>query len=268
MSLGLGTGWRIAMALAGLLTVAGVVLWKAPASFADLALERFTAGRVRLADASGTIWQGRGRLVLADVREASVESLPDRAASVPGVVIPGFFDWRVSPWSLLVGVLDARIEHESMREPVILTGRSGELRATPGVLRLPQVALDRLGSPWNTIRPTGSLTVSWENVTLRGGRFDGRAAIELSQMASALTPVRPLGAYRIEVVGSGEQAKVTMSTLSGPLRLDGSGVWNARSGMRFTAEALADEPERARLLPLLGLLGRREGERTIIKIGA
>jgi hypothetical protein len=38
--------------------------------------------------------------------------------------------------------------------------------------------------------------------------------------------------------------------------------------MRFTAEALADEPERARLLPLLGLLGRREGERTIIKIGA
>jgi general secretion pathway protein N len=87
-------------------------------------------------------------------------------------------------------------------------------------------------------------------------------------MASALTPVRPLGAYRIEVVGSGEQAKVTMSTLSGPLHLDGNGVWNARSGMRFTAEALADEPERARLLPLLGLLGRREGERTIIKIGA
>jgi general secretion pathway protein N len=264
----MGTGWLIAMALTGLLTVAGVVLWRAPASFADLALERFTAGRIRLADASGSIWQGRGRLVLADVREASADAPADMAASVPGVVIPGFFDWQISPWSLLVGVLDARIEHDSMREPVILTGRAGELRATPGELRLPQVALDRLGSPWNTIRPTGSLTVSWDNMTLRSGRFEGRAAIELSQVASALTPVRPLGAYRIEAVGSGEQAKVTMSTLSGPLRLDGSGVWNARSGLRFTAQAMADEPERARLSPLLGLLGRREGELTIIKIGA
>jgi general secretion pathway protein N len=169
---------------------------------------------------------------------------------------------------LLVGVLDGRIEHDSMRRPVLLTGRAGELRATPGSLQLPPVALDRLGSPWNTIRPTGALTLSWENVTLRSGRFEGNATIELQQAASALTPVRPLGAYRIDVVGSGARAQVTMNTVSGPLRLQGSGTWDARSGLRFTAEATAEGPERARLQPLLGLLGRREGERTIIKIGA
>jgi general secretion pathway protein N len=155
-----------------------------------------------------------------------------------------------------------------MRQPVLLTGRGGELRATPGAVTLPPVALDRMGSPWNTIRPTGSLSVAWENVTLRSGRFDGRASVELSQTASALTPVRPLGAYRIDIVGSGAQAQVKMHTLSGPLRLDGGGTWDARSGLRFTAEAQVEEPERARLLPLLGLLGRREGDRTIIKIGA
>jgi hypothetical protein len=38
--------------------------------------------------------------------------------------------------------------------------------------------------------------------------------------------------------------------------------------LRFTAEALAEGPERVRLQSLLGLLGRRDGERTIIKIGA
>jgi general secretion pathway protein N len=80
--------------------------------------------------------------------------------------------------------------------------------------------------------------------------------------------VRPLGAYRIEVIGSGAQAQVRMNTLSGPLRLEGSGSWDARSGLRFTAEALAEGPERVRLQSLLGLLGRRDGERTIIKIGA
>ena len=252
--------------MAGLVAEIAVLATQAPASLVDVALDRTTQGRVRLAEATGTVWQGRGRVVLADIVEASADR--PAVATVPGVVLPGTFGWKLSAWPLLVGVLDARIEHDSMREPVLLTGRAGELRATPGSLSLPPVALDRLGSPWNTIRPTGALTVSWDGVTLRSGRFDGRASIELRQAASALTPVRPLGAYRIDVEGSGAQAQVRMITLSGPLRLEGNGSWDARSGLRFTAEALAEEPERARLQPLLGLLGRREGERTIIKIGA
>jgi general secretion pathway protein N len=256
------------MALAGLAAVLAVLVTQAPASFADVALERLTQGRVRLAEASGTVWSGRGRIVLVDVADRGRAQSAGPIAAVPGVVLPGRFGWTVSPWPLLVGVLDARIEHDSMRQPVLLTGRAGELRATPGSLQLPPVALDRLGSPWNTIRPTGALTLSWENVTLRSGRFDGRASIELQQAGSALTPVRPLGAYRIDVVGAGARAQVKMNTLSGPLRLEGGGTWDARSGLRFTAEATAEGPERARLQPLLGLLGRREGERTIIKIGA
>jgi general secretion pathway protein N len=265
---GSGVAWRIAMGCAGALAALAVLATQAPASLVDVALERATQGRVRLAEASGTVWSGRGRVVLADLADAGAGRAAGVPASVPGVVLPGRFGWTLSPWPLLVGVLDARIEHDSMRRPVLLTGRAGELRATPGSLQLPPVALDRLGSPWNTIRPTGALTLSWENVTLRSGRFEGNATIELQQAASALTPVRPLGAYRIDVVGSGARAQVTMNTVSGPLRLQGSGTWDARSGLRFTAEATAEEPERARLQPLLGLLGRREGERTIIKIGA
>lgn len=265
----LGAGWWAAMAVAGLVAMLVVLLARAPASFADAALARATEGRVRLADASGTLWRGRGRLLLADVAPPSIA---ERPAGVPrvaaGVVIPGAFNWRVSFWPLLVGVLDARIEHDSMRQPVLLTGRPGELRATPGSITLPPVALDRLGSPWNTIRPTGALAVTWDNVTVRAGRFDGRGTIELSQVASALTPVRPLGAYRIEVVGAGANAQVRMNTLAGPLRLEGSGTWNARSGLRFAAEATVDEVERARLEPLLFLMGRRDGNRTLMMIGA
>jgi len=256
------------MAVAGLLSVVAVLASQAPASLADLALSQVTQGRVRLADARGTVWNGGGRIVLADVADGRVVPGAGAVRTVAGVVVPGVFAWRLSPWPLLVGVLDARIEHDSMKQPVLLTGRGGELRATPGSLALPAVALDRMGSPWNTIRPTAALAVSWDSVTLRSGRFDGRASIELSQTASALTPVRPLGSYRIDVVGSGARAQVKMTTLSGPLRLDGSGTWDARAGLRFSAEAQVDEAERVRLLPLLGLLGRRQGDRTLIKIGA
>ncbi len=252
------------MGVAGVAAIVAVVLQQAPASLLDVALARLTEGRVRLAESTGTVWAGSGRIVLADV--AGPRERP--VGAVPGVVLPGRFGWRLSPWPLLVGVLDARIEHDSMRQPVLLTGRAGELRATPGTLVWPPVALDRMGSPWNTIRPTGALTLSWNAVTLRSGRFDGQATIELRDVASALTPVRPLGTYRIAMTGAGSEAKVGMTTLSGPLKLEGSGAWTARTGLRFTAEARAEGPERSRLQPLLGLLGRRDGERTIIKIGA
>jgi general secretion pathway protein N len=266
-------GWIVAGCVAGLLAVLWVVAAQAPAAWVDLALLRLTEGRVRLADATGTVWAGRGRLVLADVegrdrRSDGVRAAAASSATVPGVVLPGAFRWQLSPWPLLVGMLDARIEHDSMGRPALVTGRADELRISPGTLTLPPVDLDRLGSPWNTIRPAGTLTVSWENVTLRSGRFDGRASIELAEAASALTPVRPLGTYRIEVVGSGAQARVGMTTLSGPLKLQGQGTWDVRGGLRFTAEARADASEQDRLQTLLGLLGVRDGERTIIRIGA
>jgi general secretion pathway protein N len=261
---GISLGWSAAALVAGLLAVLWVVAVQAPAAWADLALERLTSGRLRLADATGTVWSGRGRLVVAEPGLAAQRP----ATTVAGVVVPGAFRWQLSPWPLLVGMLDVRIEHDSMRQPVAVTGSAAELRISPGMLTLPPVDLDRLGSPWNTIRPAGTLTVTWDMVRLQGGQFDGRAVIDLGDAASALTPVRPLGSYRIEVVGSGAQAKVGMTTLAGPLRLQGQGTWDARAGLRFTAEARADEPEQDRLQTLLGLLGVRDGERTIIKIGA
>ena len=58
------------------------------------------------------------------------------------------------------------------------------------------------------------------------------------------------------------------TSIDGPLRLSGEGTWTTATGLRFTAYAEADESERVRLQSLLGLLGRREGARTMIKIGA
>ena len=83
-----------------------------------------------------------------------------------------------------------------------------------------------------------------------------------------MSPVRPLGSYRIDATSAGPKTDLSLSTLAGPLRLTGSGQWSAGAGMRFTAEASADERERANLQGMLGLIGRREGDRVIIKIGA
>lgn len=256
--------WQLLLAV--LLGIVIVVMAAPPAGWADLAVSRATGGRLRLAQAEGSLWEGRGRLVLADPRAAGEEETG--AAPLRGVVLPGTLAWKLSPLPLLVGMLDAELRLDGMRAPLRLSGRGGELRGSGGALVLPPTRLDRLGSPWNTVQPNASLALQWEPFTLRQAGFEGRASLELRDVASAMSPVRPLGAYRVDIDGTGPRADLNMGTLVGPLKLEGTGTWTAAQGLRFIGAASADGPERAQIAPLLGLLGRREGDRIIIRIGA
>ena len=82
-----------------------------------------------------------------------------------------------------------------------------------------------------------------------------------------MTPVRPLGTYRVDVLARGRDVDLKLSTVSGALHLEGSGRWDQRTGLRFNAQARGEGADRARLQSLLGLIGRREGDRTMIRIG-
>ncbi|MGE0311177.1 MAG: type II secretion system protein N [Lautropia sp.] len=260
--------------IASLVAIVVVVTFvlTAPATLADWALAKATHGIVRLADASGSIWNGSGRLVLVDL--VTERARDERAASergpaaLAGVVIPGTVRWQVSPWPLLLGRLQARASHESMGTPVPIGGTLRRLDIGAGSLQLPSIDFGRLGSPWSTVKPTGSLAANWQPLVIENNQFKGKATLELRDIASSLTPVRPLGAYRIHVDASGATTQVRIETLQGPLRLSGGGAFTPRTGLRATVAAEAEPAERLRLQSLLGLLGRRDGTRTIIKIGA
>jgi general secretion pathway protein N len=238
--------------------IAGLVA--APASWADGLISRFSGQRVRLAETEGSLWKGTGRLVLAD---------PSSAGNwlTSGVVIPGRCSWQIKAFRLLIGQLDAQLQLESMQQPIALVGDRQRIMGSAGMVNLPQLQLERLGSPWNTIAPNAAIAVQWEPFQIEQGKFLGKAAVSISQVSSAISPVKPLGSYRVDIDSQGAQAKLTMVTTSGPLQLEGQGDWTARSGLRFTAYAQA-RAEQDRLQPLLGLLGKRDGNRTVIKLGA
>ncbi|HEY0879797.1 MAG TPA: type II secretion system protein N [Zeimonas sp.] len=263
----------LAFAFCTLLGAALAGLAVVPATYADAALARATQGRVRLAQAEGTIWNGSARLVLAEgasgTGSTSGTNASFRAGTlVSGVAIPGRVDWSIRALPLLVGQLDASLRLDRVARPVRVHGSWNEVRIDAGALELPAVELGGLGSPWNTVQPAGALSLSWENLVLRPAGLDGRARVELRGASSAMTPVRPLGSYRIDVVGRGARAELSIETIDGPLRLQGNGSFDAKRGLRFVAEASAEARERDRLQSFLGLIGPREGERTIIRIGA
>jgi general secretion pathway protein N len=258
----LGKPAMVFVVLCALLTAVVVLVLSAPASFADVGLSQITQGRLRLADAQGTVWQGKGKIVLADI---AAQAAP---YTVTGLVLPGDFEWRLAGWPLILGKIDIKLSGVGVQKPIALTGGLSELKISASRLVLPGVDLSRMGSPWNTFKPQATLDVQWDNMTLRQGQFDGKAVVELKDIASALTPVRPLGSYKVDVTGTGSSADVKLSTTQGPLKLEGNGVWNARQGLRLSIEAEADETAKAKLQTLLSLIGRREGEKTIIRIGA
>ena len=255
--------WSMLLA-AGVVSALGSALAFAPASFVDLALDRATLGRVRLADTNGTVWNGNGRMVLA---QADDDPTSADGLILTGMAVPNRIGWSLRVLPLLIGVVDASLSLDPARPPVRLSGTPAELRIGGGGFDLPSAQLAKLGSPWNTIRPSAALSMRWDGLSIRQGVLDGRASIELRDTASAMTPVRPLGSYRIEINGNGREVKLALSTLAGPLRLQGSGSWDRRAGVRFDAQAQAEGEQQAALQSLLGLVGRRTGDKTVIRIG-
>ena len=270
--------WLTASALLGASAVFLTLLVQAPASWLDWGISQVTQGRVRLAQAQGTVWHGKARIVVVDVRDARfalselggrTDQISERRATLAGLSIPGDFSWDLQSMALLTGRIVLDLRHSSQAQSSRISVSLSGVDVSRGAMNLPSVALERLGSPWNSLRPTANVSLAWEDWRIDpNGRGQGRLVIELSDVGSALTPVRPLGTFRGELVSAGEHAQVNLTTLAGPLRLEGSGRWSVRSGLRLEARAWSDPEASDRLQPLLSLMGRREGDKTIIRLGA
>ncbi|MEY4753979.1 MAG: hypothetical protein RJA44_1654 [Pseudomonadota bacterium] len=240
---------------------------QAPAAWLAGVVASASQGRVQLAEAEGTLWNGSAVTVLT----AGSGSRDARA-------LPGRLEWTLRPQGLSWQL--------RLRQACCLNGWT-ELRLRPGLGRVraelipggawlglwPAAWLSGLGTPWNTLQPSGGLRLSTRNLTFEWvqGRFavEGSADLELVDFASRLSTLPRLGSYRLSLSGDRAQAgtlQVQLSTLDGALLLSGQGSWSA-SGFRLRGEASAAEADQAALNNLLNIIGRRDGARSIISIG-
>ncbi|GAB4478206.1 MAG: hypothetical protein OHK0044_25030 [Burkholderiaceae bacterium] len=253
----------IAYATVALVAVLATAAALAPAQWLAAGVARATQGRVDLAEAKGTLWRGEATLVLTSGSGAGAAraSLPERLS------------WRLSPWQLLAGTIDLTLQHPSaLSQPLAVRAWfNGTATLGSATVRLPASLLVGLGAPWNTVRPGGLITLSWDRLRIEPGRWQGNLSAEWQYASSALTPVSPMGHYRLQTNGVFPGTQLNLLTLSGPLELTGSGTIAEGGRLRFQGVARAvpnaDPGVKTQLTGLISLLGRRDGESAILNIG-
>ena len=257
-------GWALlGAAIGGLAALAAF----APAAWLAAGVASATGQRLLLADARGTVWSG-----------SAVAVLTGGQGSRDASALPGRLSWSLSlhGLGLSVGLRQACCINGELRLAVH-PGWSRlrlELPPTQGAVgQWPAAWLSGLGTPWNTLQPTGSMQLSSPGLSLESvqgrWRFDGRAELELLGMGSRVSTLDVLGSYRLSLVhapGSADGATLSLSTLNGALLLSGNGQWVA-SRWRFLGQASAAPGSETVLNNLLNIIGRRQGALSVISIG-
>ncbi|MGH8810204.1 MAG: type II secretion system protein N [Noviherbaspirillum sp.] len=246
--------------LAGIASVALTLMIFMPATWMAMIVEAQTRGRLTLGDAQGTLWRG----------SAFIGGAPSGADPVTPL-LPGRFSWRFSPLVLL-GQVDVDLENpEALSQPLKLTGSWNQLHLSPSSVLLPAERLAGLGAPLNTIQPSGRMRLSWTPLQLaRQGntmQVNGSMTLQMDDIASRLSPIKPLGAYQLIMDWRGTQAQLALTTIKGPMLLNGSGML-ANGRLQFSGKAEAEAGQEDRLANLLNLLGqrRREGDKDVIAL--
>lgn len=212
----------------------------APASLIDAALRDASAGRLRVAEAQGSLWSGRGEIEVRDGRGDSALSRP--------------LSWRLRPAALMLARLGFVVTLDGSSAPFPLTLSWSRAEVTDARFSLPASALANALPKLGPFGLGGDVDVQISRVAITGDVVRGGASVQWRGASSALTPVAPLGDYQFRFDGDDGDVHTSLRTLHGPLQLDGHGDWAQGGRPQFLAVAQMSPAARQQLAPFLRLV--------------
>jgi general secretion pathway protein N len=224
----------------GLLLLVVAVVALAPARLVDAQLVQATDGRLRLADAAGTVWRGDG--VVTDARGAL--RLP--------------VTWQLSPLALLKGTaaLDVTPQGE-----IVAAGDGVSLRNVR--IDVPARALDALATRGITAAFGGDLRLDAAAFRYDGRSGDGAVDLRWDRARVAFNgAIVDLGTITARMTPRGADLTGTFTSTGGALRSAGDVVF-ANGEFGITATLTPAGPLPPELMLLLGALGRADANGAI-----
>jgi general secretion pathway protein N len=238
--------------LAALVYLVLLLAW-APASLLARALPRLTHEAVWLDRPDGSVWSGQAAGLVMRLGSGSMVPL-------------GRVSWQLRPQDVLTGHLGYQVTvagTDVQATGMLRPGLKGiELRATRA--ELPASWLGLVSPDLDLWQPGGKLVLETDSLVFGRDGPAGRATLRWLDATSARARL-PLGSYRAELEGSGRGIGIKLSTESGALQLQGSGLWSPTKSMTFFGVARPAPASQMELDGLLSLFGpvQPNGDRAI-----
>jgi general secretion pathway protein N len=237
---------KVSFAAIGLSFYVATLIIHAPATLIDAELQEASNGRLRLAQAEGTIWSGTG---LIEIRDAG-----SRSAIAKDIA------WRVLPESLWRGRLICEIYLERTDQRALMAVSLSDIEITNANINLPAEALVFAEPRLKPLKLSGDVQLRATNLSVGRGGLLGRVTLKWLAAGSAFSTVSPIGSYELRLDGQGHSVTAALSTLEGPLQIDGSGSWTNGKALAFHATVLVPPQYRQQLVPLLRLISVQRDE--------
>lgn len=253
---------RRSLIAGGLAAYALGLMVTAPASLLDAALYQASDGRLRLAEARGSLWSGAGQIEIRHVGRSELgRPIGSPVGSPVGRTgIAKNLAWRLLPAYLLRGQLRTEIRLDQREQPFIVTVSLSGMAIDDADIDLPARALI-LGVPkLAALGLTGDVNLRVPHLAVGNKSMQGQATLEWREAGSALTRVSPLGDYALRLEAAGTALSASLRTLKGPLQLDGQGSWKYGDNPAFQATARIPPQHVAQLAPLLRLIAVERGD--------
>lgn len=212
----------------------------APSSLMGYVLEKVSGGQLLLARTQGSLWQGSGILLLKNA--AGIRSL-------------GAYRWHVQPWKAAVQLQAGAYEPMTLRiRPFLARLDVDRLR-----LDLPAALLEVAAPQLHPYRLQGALQVHADHLELDTRGMLGQVTVDWLHAASGLSPIAPLGDYRIILQGDGQKLEASLSTQGGKLQLQARGHLDPVQGVQINGTAQAAAGAEEELNELLHYIGPETG---------
>lgn len=208
----------------------------APSSLMGYALERISSGQLMLARTQGSLWQGSGILLLKNTSD--IRSL-------------GPYRWHLQPWRAAMQLQAGTYEPMTLRyRPLLARLDIDNLR-----MDLPVALLEVAVPQIHPYRLQGDLQARAGHLELDMHGLLGEITVDWLHAASGLSPIAPLGDYRIILQGDGQKMEARLSTQNGKLRLQAHGHLDPSLGMQISGTAQAAAGAKEELNELLHYIG-------------
>ncbi|MDH5649289.1 MAG: type II secretion system protein N [Gammaproteobacteria bacterium] len=219
-----------------------------PATWLSWSMTKFSHGSVAITQASGTIWDGKGHIII---------NYPN---SKPHDL--GLTRWDIYPLWLLTGRLQFTLEgmDKTAQGKITIRQSLNKTELIDSRISIPAAFISELYSPAALLSPTGRILLTADSFMYEEKMIKGDVTVQWLEAGSTLSPVRPLGNYRLALSGKGDALDIKLETLEGDLELAGQGKWSASTNGVISFNGTARPRNRAsELEPLLALMGRDLG---------